>query len=167
MKCGQCIFVEYACPKCDKVFSSGSYLITHSKIHMDDRLTLPCPYENCMRLYYFKRNLNQHIQTVHMGKRFHCDICDINVSSKQKIKEHIIKIHLSEKKPFKRKAPQTRRNAGLPKRSVLSQLTGIQLSQSDELKCMSRIPTALLRDKAAEDSFSEDDRAMIDSVKGA
>ena len=103
-----------------------------------------------------------------MGKKFHCDICDKKLTTKQKIEEHIIKCHLSEKQPFKRKSPMPRKDIGTAKRSVLTTLTGIQLAANVEVKLMQRRPTALLRDNAVEESsYSEDDRASDVSAKGA
>lgn len=143
-------------------------LITHLKIHEENRPSIACPYENCNRIYYFKKNLEQHIRSKHIENKFECDICNRKLSTKQKVKEHIIKIHLSEKKPFKRKPQATRKDIGIPRHSILSKLTGIQLSVSAEVLLMKRNPVALQRDKLTEEnSFSEDDRASDVSAKGA
>lgn len=80
----------------------------------------------------------------------------------------MIKIHLSEKKPFKRKNPLPRKDIGKARRSTISKLTGIKLSVSAEVLLMQQCPAALQRDKVTEEnSYSEDDRASDISAKGA
>ncbi|XP_014211131.1 transcription factor IIIA [Copidosoma floridanum] len=161
--------IEYHCTECKKLFSNKRSYKTHMKIHSENRPVLPCPYENCNRLYYFKNNLHYHIKVHHTGNKFNCDMCGKKLASKQKIKEHIIKMHLSIKKVLKRKAQQPRKDTYIAKKSILSTLTGIQLNVNVEKQLMKRNPAALLRDKAVEDlnSCSEDDRASDISVKAA
>lgn len=79
----------------------------------------------------------------------------------------MIAIHLSEKKPFKRKSPGPRKDTGQAKRSALSELTGLYLSVTAEVQLMQRNSTALLRDVMVEESVSEDDRVSDTSAKGA
>ncbi|KAJ8675289.1 hypothetical protein QAD02_011075 [Eretmocerus hayati] len=159
---------NFICPECDEVFSSQSSLNQHSKIHIDNRPAIPCPYKNCKRLYYFKRNLDQHVRIKHTGHKFCCDLCKVELSTKQKLREHILKIHSSPKESFKRKQQSTRIDQGQAKRSALTLLTGFELNAAAEVKLMQRNPTALLRDKAAEEaSFSEDGGGSDISAKGA
>ena len=44
-----------------------------------------------------KSNLNQHIKSIHGGKKFKCTICGYNFSQ---LKRHIARVH-EGKKPFK------------------------------------------------------------------
>ncbi|OXU18972.1 hypothetical protein TSAR_007722 [Trichomalopsis sarcophagae] len=158
---------KYPCPECGKEFLTKACLRLHAEVHSEDRPAIPCPYEKCTRLYYFKRNLDQHIRRKHNGQKFICDICNRCLSTKQKLQNHIIAQHLSEKKPFKRKAPAPRKDTGQAKRSALSELTGLHLSVKAEVQLMKRNPTALLRDAMVEESVSEDDRVSDTSAKGA
>ncbi|XP_058806910.1 transcription factor IIIA [Phymastichus coffea] len=154
---------EHLCMICDKTFTNRCHLKAHSKVHLENRPTIPCPYEKCSRLYYFRRNLDAHIRSKHIGNKFTCDICKIGLSSKQKIKEHIIKMHLTTLKLFKRKPQSIRKDSGVAKRSIISSLTGIQLGVKAGIQLMKRKPEALLRDQMVEDSyssFSEDDKAL-------
>ncbi|XP_011502056.1 PREDICTED: zinc finger protein 501-like [Ceratosolen solmsi marchali] len=160
---------EHACPKCNKVFLRKNALRNHCKIHAEDRPALPCPYEQCSRLYYFKRNLNCHIRSAHKGGKFTCDVCQRHVSTKQKLRNHITTMHLTERQPTKSKAPLPRRDLGIPRKSMLSRLTGIRLPPSTETKLLHRLPKALLRDQLTKDdsSYSEEDRSSDVSAKGA
>lgn len=64
-----------------------------------------------------------HIRSKHEGKRWVCNFCENELSSKQKLEQHVL-AHLDPKKASK-----------LPKKkSTLSKLIGIELPQKDELK---------------------------------
>ena len=58
-----------------------------------ERRTFPCEYKNCNRIYCFKKNLVQHIQIFHRGKKFKCNICNIKLSTKQKLDQHMSSQH--------------------------------------------------------------------------
>lgn len=111
---------------------------------MDDRPVLPCPYEKCPRFYFFQRNLDHHVRSNHLGKKYRCDICDLDLSSKQKIAQHIKKIHILKQRKTPSKAKQRkRRDAGSVKKSMLAKLTGLDLPQvieKDLLNRKTRIP---------------------------
>lgn len=161
---------EYTCSICDQTFTSKGQFKAHNKIHSSDRPAIACPYEKCCRLYYYRKNLNNHIRSKHQGSKFTCDVCGIGVSSKQKVKEHITKMHMTERKASKRKAQALRKDSGAAKVSVISSLTGVQLGVKAGIQLMKRKPTALLRDQLNEDgysSFSEDDKAPSLRIQGA
>lgn len=132
---------EYKCKDCDKVFLNKAQLKSHYVVHTDNRSILPCPYEKCPRFYFFKRNLDHHVRTSHLGKKYHCDICDMKLSSKQKIVEHIKKIHLVKKKKKKtlgKSERRRRRDAGTSKKSMLTQLAGLDLPNDIEKELLNR-----------------------------
>lgn len=55
-------------------------------------------------------------------------MCKLKVSSKAKLKDHIQNLHMSVKRIKKtRKSQRKRKDAGLPKRSMVSKLTGVLL----------------------------------------
>lgn len=132
------IFIsDYKCDTCDRVFLSKSRLKIHCKIHFEDRLVLPCPYDNCHRFYFFKSNLEQHVRTKHLGEKFYCDICSVGLTSKRRLIKHIQRHHEPKKKK-KRKVQQKRKDAGIPKRSVLTALIGVNLPHHLEKMVMER-----------------------------
>ncbi|XP_032668317.1 zinc finger protein 28-like [Odontomachus brunneus] len=81
--------LEHKCDKCNKVLRTKTQLKLHSKIHSEDRMVIPCPYDKCHKAYYYKSNLEQHIKIKHLGKKFYCDICSAGLTSKQKLIKHI------------------------------------------------------------------------------
>ncbi|XP_014204394.1 oocyte zinc finger protein XlCOF26-like [Copidosoma floridanum] len=92
----------YICAECNKEFNSKGIIRNHilSK-HLGVKITasseFTCPYAECSRVYAFKKNLRQHIRIYHKGIRFKCDVCDNELSSKQKLQQHKIKKHTRKK----------------------------------------------------------------------
>lgn len=109
----------------------------HCKIHFEDRLVLPCPYDNCHRFYFFEFSLEEHVRLNHLGKKFFCDICSVGLASKQRLKEHT-QNHHDPKKRRKRKTQQKRKDAGISKRSMLSALIGVNLPHHLEKMVLKR-----------------------------
>lgn len=59
-----------------------------------------CMYPDCTSEYSTKFNLKRHVESVHMHlKKYQCNLCSSNFSSKQSLKEHL-RIH-SGFMPFK------------------------------------------------------------------
>lgn len=108
---------------------SKHHLKVHSQVHMENRSVIPCPIDKCPRVYYFKRNLDHHVRTYHLGQKYECDICNIKIGTKQRLAEHIEKLHMAKKKMKEIKKLQRRRrkDAGVPKKSVASKLVGFDL----------------------------------------
>lgn len=130
---------DYKCNNCDKIFLSKSRLKVHSKIHSENRLIISCPYDNCHKTYLFKSNLEQHIRIKHLGEKFYCDTCSVGLTTKKKLIEHIQRRHESKKEKKKRKEEQKKRkDAGIPKKSMLSGLIGVNLPYSLEKMVMER-----------------------------
>ena len=118
----------HKCTDCDKVFLFKSHLKMHSQVHMKHRLVLSCPYDKCPRVYCFQKNLDQHIRVHHLEHKYECDICKLKISSKAKLKNHIQNLHVLVKRIKRtRKSQRKRKDVGLPKRSMVSKLTGVIL----------------------------------------
>ncbi|XP_012265100.2 zinc finger protein 43 isoform X2 [Athalia rosae] len=133
--------IEYKCKDCEKSFLTKTHLKVHSIVHSDNRDVLPCPFDKCARFYFFKRNLDHHVRTIHLGIKYRCDICNLEVSTKQKIIGHITKIHLStNKKTVNRSKKRRRRDAGITRKSMLAKLSGIDLPWDIEKELLNRIP---------------------------
>ncbi|KOC61939.1 Transcription factor IIIA [Habropoda laboriosa] len=132
---------DYKCTTCGKVFLSKQHLKRHSEVHMESRSVISCPFEKCPRVYYFKRNLTTHIRTYHLEDKYECDICKIKIGTKRRLEEHIQKLHMSEKKikQIKRKSQRRKRkDAGMPKKSVITKLVGVNLPAKIEKMVLER-----------------------------
>ncbi|XP_043256004.1 zinc finger protein 317-like, partial [Colletes gigas] len=121
--------IYYRCKDCDKVFLSKYHLKVHSQVHIENRSVIPCPYDKCPRVYYFKKNLDFHIKINHLGLKYQCDICKVEISSKFRLSEHIQKFHMSEEriKRTKKLQRKKRKDAGSHKKSAVSALVGVNL----------------------------------------
>ena len=110
------------CDLCGKTFSRKPNIKQHMNLHLsEERNIYPCTYENCPKFYTAKRNLESHIRSKHEGKRWICHFCHRQLSSSQKLNQHII-AHLDPK-----------RNLLLKKKvSTISKLTGIELPDDVE-----------------------------------
>ncbi|OAD52599.1 Transcription factor IIIA [Eufriesea mexicana] len=131
---------EHKCKNCSKIFLSKRHLKIHSQVHIENRSVIPCPYEKCPRVYYFKYNLNHHIRTYHFGEKYECDICKIKIGTKQRLVAHIQKLHMSETriKQTKKLQRKKRKDAGIPKRSTASKLVGVNLPSKVEKMILER-----------------------------
>lgn len=94
-----------------------------------------CPFDDCKQEYYYRRNLNSHIRQRHKDIRFQCELCPRKLSTKQKLAEHVSKIH---ENPVQRNPPpvkeyrRVRRDIGVEKKSALSKLCGLKLQPAIE-----------------------------------
>lgn len=134
---------DYKCSDCDKVFLNKTHLKRHAKIHSDKRPVIPCPFEKCYRFYFFKSNLTAHIKSYHLGKKFYCDICKIGLAVKQKLAYHIQRFHMSEErlkkaKKAKKLQRKKRKDAGIPKKSMLTALVGVPMPHDIEKMILDR-----------------------------
>ncbi|XP_011875511.1 PREDICTED: zinc finger protein 525-like [Vollenhovia emeryi] len=132
---------HYKCDTCDKVFLNKSRIREHCKIHLEKRLVLPCPYDDCLRVYFFKSNLDEHVRIMHHGKRFYCNLCSMGLTSKQRLLEHIQR-HYKVKEESKVKAPRKKRkDIGVPKKSVITALIGVDMPYDLEKMILNRETT--------------------------
>lgn len=134
---------EFICDICKKSFKRKCRLRTHMSAHQDcsDREVLPCPYDNCPRFYYQKRNLTHHIKSSHEGKKYECTYpdCDWRLCTLQKLKEHM-KLHDGMRsRPCKSSKPRKkRRDAGKVKQSMAVLLSGAVISREEEKALLNR-----------------------------
>ncbi|XP_012529943.1 zinc finger protein 568 [Monomorium pharaonis] len=128
---------NYTCDTCGKVFLGKYKLKLHRKIHSKDRLVLLCPYDNCDRTYLFKNNLDHHVRVNHLGKKFYCDICSKGLVSKKILRLHI-QYHYKPKEKERKKQQKKRKDAGMPKKSIISALIGVDFPPQLEKMIMER-----------------------------
>lgn len=122
-------------------------------------MVILCPYEKCQKTYFYKSNLIQHIKTTHLGKRYYCDICSAGLTAKKKLIQHIER-HYEPKKNTIRKKHKKRKDAGIPKKSIIGKLIGWDFPHNIEKLLLNR-DTAIKISKS--DKSSND--AQAKSVK--
>lgn len=76
-----------------------------------------------------------------MGKKFYCDTCSAALTSKQKLISHIQSHYEPKKKKKKRVQKKKRKDAGAPKKSVLTALIGMDLPYDLEKMMIKRETT--------------------------
>lgn len=75
----------------------------------------------------------------HLGKKFYCDLCSAGLTSKQKLIGHIQRHYEPKEKKEKPKVQRKKRkDVGIPKRSVLTALIGVNLPHHLEKMMMER-----------------------------
>ncbi|XP_037086571.1 transcription factor IIIA-like [Pollicipes pollicipes] len=120
---------EHKCPTCAHTFLSRAALKVHRRVHGETRDIFHCPYEDCPRYYYFKRNLISHTRSSHEGKGFICSVetCKKKLSTQQKLSQHMRLHDGSQPAPRPRRKQRPRRDRGVrrgPQGSLFSHLTG-------------------------------------------
>lgn len=116
-----------SCDLCGKVFSRKPNIKQHISLHLLTGGTevFQCTYDNCPKFYTAKRNLKAHIRSKHEGKQWTCDLCNRQLSTLQKLKQHIT-AHLDPR----------RAHLLAKKVSTMSQLLGIKLPEAVEQKIL-------------------------------
>jgi len=134
---------RHACTECGIKFLTNSALKVHRKVHGETRDVFHCPFEDCPRFYYFRRNLDSHIRSSHEGRGFICtvDTCRKKLSTKQKLEQHACMhnpAYRGRRAPKKGAERRRRWDQGLVRGPVLSaveHLTGrrsrVEESESD------------------------------------
>jgi len=82
----------YKCEQCGLNFASNGILNAHKDTHSSIRTVFHCSVENCTKVYYYERGLNEHYRRVHSGIAYTCPYCDKKLCSKQKLEYHV-KLH--------------------------------------------------------------------------
>lgn len=93
--------IEFKCDHCGRVFPAKSSLKYHVEIHREkeSREVIECPYDQCPRFYFEKRNLMAHIRSKHEGIKFICGFdnnCGRSLASKATLVKHL-KNHVAER----------------------------------------------------------------------
>ena len=81
------------CFTCGKTFKTGVGLRLHKLAEHDGAIRHSC--DKCGKLFKQKGNLMAHIQLLHEGKMFTCDICEYRSTKNRYLKKHIQKYHNS------------------------------------------------------------------------
>lgn len=80
---------RFTCDICSKTFCRKPNIKDHMKLHLSTEIVFQCHYKNCPKFYNAKRNLESHIRSKHEGKRWFCNMCNEQKSTKQKLEQHI------------------------------------------------------------------------------
>lgn len=127
---------ELKCNICAKMFNSRRCLKEHSKVHVNinERNEIPCTFDGCKKFFFRRSNMLAHFKLKHENCKFVCTFenCQLELSTKQKLNQHINVIHLGEmgQKKSKRKLKSEhakRKDAGMQKKSTASKLFNIIL----------------------------------------
>lgn len=128
------VYKEFSCDICKSKFNHKGNLRLHLKGHESSSIFV-CSYVGCNRVYSFQRNLDTHIVSFHLGKKWECHLCPMKLSSKQKLNGHIEKIHIN---PVPRKPQPTKENrkrrwdVGIPRKSAITKICGLILPNETE-----------------------------------
>nr|CAI5857394.1 unnamed protein product [Callosobruchus analis] len=77
--------ILYSCSDCDKKFVSKSGLWLHLENHRDSQYT--CSF--CTKIFKFRRQLRRHVCKQKDSKKYVCDRCGKELTSKKAMKNHI------------------------------------------------------------------------------
>ncbi|CAO1349538.1 unnamed protein product [Diamesa hyperborea] len=129
---------HFQCDICHKKFSSKRNIKNHLKLHstaMEELKTYQCHYDNCPKFYLQERNLKSHIKSKHEGKKFNCEYCNLQLTSKHRLLLHM-KMHLTVQTPKvpKEKKPERspRKDLGTKKIPTLASVLGLKLDVSTQ-----------------------------------
>ncbi|XP_034952095.1 zinc finger protein 845-like [Chelonus insularis] len=176
--------IKFYCkiPDCGERFANITLYKKHCETHKDlneerekklrlrlsahnrdnNTILIPCPYDQCHRVYYYQSNLTHHIKTKHEGeKKYECDLCKKKFGIKRSLIFHLKTCHRDNFQEqnedpknatdnsikCKRKKQKTRCDAGLPKKSMVSKLIGISLPTNMEKALLKRDTDKTLFDK--------------------
>jgi len=82
--------------------------------------------------------LDEHVKAIHLGKKFYCDICSMGLTTKARLVQHIQRHYKPKERKKNKVQRKKRKDAGVPKKSVLSALIGINLPSNLEKMVMER-----------------------------
>ena len=97
---------DFMCSVCGKSFSTYHLMYKHhyrcSKQRSEKRgLKKPCPYEGCVYSSYLSRDLENHVNRVHLKKplprNFACHLCGNTYNRKYQLDQHVRGVHMNEK----------------------------------------------------------------------
>lgn len=137
--------IELKCNVCDKTFNSRRCLKEHCKTHVniDERQEIPCKFDGCPHFFFRRSNMLAHFKSKHENRKFICtyDECNLELSTKQKLDQHVRVIHLGEQgqkkqKPKAKTEIARRKDTGVQKRSTASKLFQVILPPEFEKAIM-------------------------------
>lgn len=132
--------VECKCTQCNRVFHSRRGLKYHQQVHVetDERTVYQCNFDQCPKFFFHRTNLLAHHKSKHGNRKFVCTFsgCERELSTKQKLDQHMQAMHLDGAKKIKTedkvKVRATRKDKGVPKRSTAAKL--LNLSAPKEIE---------------------------------
>ena len=77
---------DHHCPTCNNKFKSNHAVGEHMSKGACSTKIVEC--SNCYKNFKHESNLRRHVQSIHHKKMFHCAVCGIGLSSKDKMKDH-------------------------------------------------------------------------------
>lgn len=162
-----CFVADHGCDKCHKKFKSKKILKSHKAIHDRADIVKPCPYDNCPRFYCYLKNLDEHVQSVHLGRRFYCDTCGKSFKHKSTLARHIQVVHEGTRKSVSRRKNQRqrRKDAGVYRKSMVTKLAGIDLPRELEERVLRR--SARIRLERVDTSPDGVKKCLPDTVESA
>ncbi|CAM1505293.1 Fc.00g109300.m01.CDS01 [Cosmosporella sp. VM-42] len=138
------------CLFCDFKSSSRYDLDKHVEMYhsgktVEDRKNISCPYENCIKKFTKKSNLNAHVRTAHEGFRFVCGDVDLSNAdlpgwmndqgcgdkfcTKVRLEDHVRYKHLGQERP-KLSGIQTSQSV-----DPIDELTGATIQAKQTIVC--------------------------------
>ena len=84
----QHVRLAYTCTTCGKAFAYKSLLLTHKRVHSEDR-PFVCEHDGCTCTYTTKAALKIHM-IIHENKKFQCDKCTFVTDTSQNLKQHMM-----------------------------------------------------------------------------
>lgn len=125
--------VECKCTQCNRVFHSRRGLKYHQQVHVEtgERTVYQCDFDQCPKFFFHRQNLLAHHKSKHGNRKFVCTFsgCERELSTKQKLEQHMKAMHLDGDKKIKTenkvKVRATRKDKGLPKRSTAAKLLNL------------------------------------------
>lgn len=123
--------VELKCNICNKMFNSRRCSKEHRNTHVniDERNAIPCKFDGCDKIFFRRSNMLAHFKLKHENRKFICSYenCNLELSTKQKLDQHIRVIHLGEMGQKKQKTKSKseiakRKDKGVQKISTASKL---------------------------------------------
>ncbi|XP_030759766.1 zinc finger protein 836-like isoform X2 [Sitophilus oryzae] len=121
--------VEHKCTVCDKRFIQKQHLTQHTlMVHADDSEieTFKCSYLNCNKEYKYKKNLMVHTKTFHekIFNRVQCQECGKVLKSNKNLKQHL---RICGLPPKEKRLHKPRKDKGIPRKSIASELSGLNV----------------------------------------
>ena len=113
---------EFQCPICQMTFNAKLKYNAHKATHEDLKSVYRCPFVMCNRLYYFQKNLNNHIAAYHDGKRFGCNYenCQERFCSRASKRRHMKIMHDGEddRKKNGQQSPEKKKRKRKPRKDI-------------------------------------------------
>lgn len=130
---------------------------THMRLHQDAPETFACSYAPCTKSYKQRRNLVCHIRRNHLKVKtnFQCDYCQEFLSTKQKIRQHLLKYHADGQRsvPTKGRRGTRKKKKSRSGRYFFQRLSGAAILTG--LSTSAKVEELVVADRGSEIKFVE------------